>query len=83
MGKAAIRSTPVYVFGDFAFVQVMRGVWIRSHVAIAFVACPTCKAVIKRPCVGRQGITAAACYMRRKAFKAMDRVVVGETLVLK
>ncbi len=53
IGKTYKRDRTIYVIGDVAFVAnpASRNSWWKTHAAVAFVACPTCKAVVGQLCV--------------------------------
>jgi hypothetical protein len=40
----------------WAFVRVGRNLWVRAHVCVALVACPSCKAKRGALCLGRDGL---------------------------
>lgn len=48
--------TDLYLIGGFCFVQhpVLRGVWLRTHPAVAKVACPFCDVPAGTPCMNRK-----------------------------
>lgn len=50
--KTYKRDRTIYVIGDVAFVAnpATRRAWWKTHAAVAFVACPDCRAAIGQLC---------------------------------
>lgn len=65
------RRALVYVFGAHCFVRhpASRGMWMRTDVCVAKVACPVCHQQVGVPCVFASGYCQGTHYMRRNAAK--------------
>jgi len=66
-------SIEVSETGRYVFLPIGRGLYIRTHPACLFVACPTCRAVERAPCVAvRHGVktpTVRACQTRTAKYR--------------
>jgi hypothetical protein len=56
----------IYIFDDVCFVNVLRGLYMKTHVCVALVACPSCKAKKGSPCTGRTRLPTAATHLGRR-----------------
>lgn len=68
MGRQA--APQAYIFGNFCFVpSPMTGLWVRTHVSVAFVPCPWCKQPTFSPCVHKGKVCSWAHVGRREEGK--------------
>jgi hypothetical protein len=58
----------VYIIGPHAFVAhpTLRGLWLRTHVSVAHVACSYCNAQRGEPCRGVRGLWLSATHVKRR-----------------
>lgn len=77
VGKAYKRTRTMYVIGDVAFVAnpKSRSCWWKTHVSVAFEACPTCKSAIGEPCKPSFGFSRGNTHSaRRDLTRGRDQV---------
>jgi hypothetical protein len=61
-------SRPTYAFGLVAFVPApgLRGLYLKTHVCVDHVACPTCKAEVGAPCMSRRDTAVSSTHFQRR-----------------
>jgi hypothetical protein len=66
--KTYRRDRVIYVMGDVAFVAnpETRSCWWKTHVAVALVACPSCKAPVGQLCAPSFGFHRGNTHGERK-----------------
>jgi hypothetical protein len=77
VGKTYKRTHTIYVIGDVAFVAnpASRSCWWKTHVSVAFEACPECGSAIGEPCKPSFGFCRGNTHVaRRHLTRGRDQV---------